>query len=414
MKIRPLALAATAALLAGTAHADPAFPTFSFSGYGTVGLVHSDNDRADYLVDVFKPNGPGHTRDWSADVDSRLGAQLTAAFTPKLSAVVQVLAQQRYDNTYTPVVEWANLQYRPTTDSSIRAGRMVLPVFMVTDSRRVGYANAWVRPPVEVYSLVPVTSYDGADASYRMPVGNAVHSVQVNYGRSESKFPGTPVIPPGTAEGRHLAAINYTIESGPLTFRANYGQTDLTIEIFNPLFDAFRQFGPPGQAIADKYDVRDRRVKFIGFGGTYDPGAWFVTGEYAHFDTDSIVGERTAWYVSGGHRFGAFTPYATYAQLKSDAATSTPGLDLTVLPAPLVPVAATLNATLNAQLATIAEQKTLSVGVRWDFMRNAALKLQYDHVKLGSGSFGTFGNIQPGFEPGGRVGIFSAAVDFVF
>ena len=27
---------------------------------------------------------------------------------------------------------------------------------------------------------------------------------------------------------------------------------------------------------------------------------------------------------------------------------------------------------------------------------------------------GTFGNIQPGFQPGGRVGIFSAVVDFVF
>ena len=26
----------------------------------------------------------------------------------------------------------------------------------------------------------------------------------------------------------------------------------------------------------------------------------------------------------------------------------------------------------------------------------------------------TFGNIQPGFQPGGRVGIFSAVVDFVF
>jgi hypothetical protein len=410
MKLRPLAIA-FAALLPLTALADP---SFSFSGYGTVGVVHSDNREGDYLVDVFKPNGPGSTRSWSADVDSRLGAQVSAAFTPSLSAVVQVLAQQRYDNSYTPVVEWANVHYRVTPDASVRAGRMVLPVFMVTDSRRVGYSNPWVRPPVEVYSLVPVTSYDGADASYRFPAAGVVNTIQVSYGRADPKFPSTEVVQSGEARARRLAALAYTVEAGPLTFRANYGEARLTVEAFDPLFAGFRQFGPPGEAIAAAYELRDRRVKFVGFGASYDPGAWFATAEYAHFDTNSLLAERTAWYVSGGHRFGAFTPYATYARLKSSSPTSTPGLDPTGLPPQLAGAALALNAALNAQLAQIAEQGTFSVGVRWDFMRNAALKLQYDRVDLGSGSRGTFGHVQPGFEPGGRVGLFSAAVDFVF
>ena len=411
MKIRPLAFAIAAALAAGTAHADPAF---SFSGYGTVGVVHSDNDQADYLVDVFKPNGPGHTRSWSADVDSRIGAQVSAAFTPSLSAVVQVLAQQRYDNSYTPVVEWANVQYRITPDASVRLGRMVLPVFMVTDSRRVGYSNPWVRPPVEVYSLVPVTSYDGADASYRFTAGSVVNTMQLSYGRADPKFPATEVVQSGKAKARDLAAFAYTAEAGPLTFRANYGEAKLTVEAFDPLFAGFRQFGPPGEAIASTYELDGRKVKFVGFGASYDPGRWFATAEYAHFDTDSILGSRTSWYVSGGHRFGSFTPYATYARMKSDKATTTAGLDPTGLPPQLAAVAQALNAALNAGLALSAEQDTVSVGVRWDFMRNAALKLQYDRVKLGANSVGTFGHVQPGFEPGGRVGLFSAAVDFVF
>ena len=410
MKLRPLAIL-VAALASGIAQADP---TFSFSGYGTVGVVHSDNDRADYLVDVFKPNGPGFTRSWSADVDSRLGAQLSATFTPSLSAVVQVLAQQRYDNSYTPVVEWANVQYRITPDASVRAGRMVLPVFMVTDSRRVGYSNSWVRPPVEVYSLVPVTFYDGADATLRFPVGGVVSSLQASFGRSDPKFPSTEVVQSGKAQARDLLALAYTAEVGPATFRANYGQAKLTVEAFDPLFAGFRQFGPPGETIASTYELRGRKVTFLGFGASYDPGPWFATAEWAHFDTDSILGERTAWYVSGGHRFGAFTPYATYARLKSDKATTAAGLDPTGLPPQLAGVVLALNGALNAQLASIAEQSTVSVGVRWDFMRNAALKLQYDRVKLGGASFGTFGHVQPGFEPGGRVGLFSAAVDFVF
>jgi hypothetical protein len=73
-----------------------------------------------------------------------------------------------------------------------------------------------------------------------------------------------------------------------------------------------------------------------------------------------------------------------------------------------------LNAGLNAVLATIAIQRTISVGTRWDFMKNAAFKVQYDHTRIGAGSPGTLINIQPGFAPGGTVNLFSATIDFVF
>jgi hypothetical protein len=110
MRILPAVLAALSAT--------PAFaqlaPSFDFSGFGTLGVVRSDERRGDYVVDLFRPDRPGFTREWSAEVDSRLGLQLAATVTPKLSAVVQVVSKQRYDDTFTPVVEWANLRYQPT------------------------------------------------------------------------------------------------------------------------------------------------------------------------------------------------------------------------------------------------------------------------------------------------------------
>src|SRR5688572_5193305 len=81
-------LALAAACAAGAALAQP-YPTWSFSGYGTAGAVHSGDDRADYLVDAFKPNGPGFTDEVSYKVDTRLGGQVTANFSPRLSGVVQ-------------------------------------------------------------------------------------------------------------------------------------------------------------------------------------------------------------------------------------------------------------------------------------------------------------------------------------
>src|SRR5271155_5261412 len=75
---------------------------FSFSGFGTLGVVHSSESEADFTNSLFKPNGAGYTRAWSPDVDSRLGAQVTANVTSQLSAVVQVISEQLYDNTYRP------------------------------------------------------------------------------------------------------------------------------------------------------------------------------------------------------------------------------------------------------------------------------------------------------------------------
>jgi hypothetical protein len=412
----PFALGLLAAALhASMANAqDAGGPQLTLSGYGTAGLVHSDNDRADYLVDAFKPNGPGHSRSVSFDADSRLGVQAALQVTPRLSALVQVLAEQRYNNSYRPDLEWANVKYQVTPDLSVRAGRVVLPVFMVTDSRRVGYANPWVRPPVEMYSLVPVTHSDGVDASWRISPGGFTNTLQATAGRTDSKFPNASGFEPGTAKVRNLFSINDTFESGFATLRLIYGRASLTIEAFEPFGDAFRQFGPQGAAIADKYGVMGRKVNFFGVGASYDPGQWFVMGEAAKFDTHSIVGAKKAWYASGGYRLGKFTPYATYAQIKAYSNTSDPGLSLEGLPPQAIPTALFLNATLNQQLNLLPRQKTFSLGVRWDFLKNAALKLQYDRIDLDAGSRGTFGNVQPDFQPGGRVQVYSAAVDFVF
>lgn len=388
--------------------------TFNFSGYGTLGFVRSDYDRADYQIDLFKPNGPGATREWSMDVDSRLGAQATAVFTPRLSAVVQVLAQQRYDDTYQPEIEWANVKYEAAPDLNVRVGRIVLPIFLVTDSRRVGYANVWVRPPVEVYSLVPVTSSDGADLSWRKSFGDFRNTFEMTVGRTSPRFPPSPTVGSGKAEARRLFAAVDSLEYGRATLKLSYGQADLTVAAFDPFFDAFRQFGPPGADIARRYELRDKRVDFVGVGGMYDPGNWFAIAEWAKFDTHSVIGARSAWFASAGYRFGRATVYATYARSRAESATSDPGLPVAALPPQVQPVAAGLNAALNAQLADIPRQRTLSAGVRWDVGRNVALKMQYDDVRPQEGSAGTFNNEQPGFVPGTRVRLFSATLDFVF
>jgi hypothetical protein len=278
----------------------------------------------------------------------------------------------------------------------------------------VGYVNPWVRPPVEVYNLAPVTRNDGVDVSYRLRIGVATNSFQVTAGRFESKFPGGGTFLAGTAKTRGVVTFVDTFERGPVTVRVNYGRSRLTIPEFSPLFDGFRQFGPEGVAIADRYEVSKRLVTFLGVGASYDPGRWFLMGEWGRINTRSALGENTGWYVSGGYRFRKFTTYATHARLRSDRNTSDAGLTLSALPPSVAPLAAGLNGALNSILGAKALENSFSLGGRWDAGKNAAFKLQFDHVRNRPGSAGTLVNVQPDFRPGDTVNIFSAAVDFVF
>lgn len=398
-------------LYASTVDADDAsLPSFSLSSFGTAGIVHSSEKNADFTPSIYKPNGAGHTRNWDADVDSLIGAQATANFTPWLSAVVQVISEQRYDNSYRPSLEWANFKYQFTPDFSLRVGRTVQPAFLLSDSRKVGYTLPWVRPPGEVYSLIPVTSTDGLDLSYRQHFGDLTNTVQGNVGQGDFRMPANT----GRTLSRDAWGISNLTEYGDLTTRVTYQKTHLTVESFNSLFDGFRSFGEEGNAIADRYDVKDKPLDFVGLGAIYDPGKWFVMGEWGHFDSRSAIGTMSAWYVSGGYRIDAFTPYVTYARSKTVSETSTAGLNTSALPPALAGEAAGLNNALNTLLASSSGQQTLSVGMRWDFTKNMDAKLQYDHTRLDSNASGPLINLQPSYEPGGSFNLLSLAVDFVF
>ena len=46
---------------------------FTFGGFGTLGVVHSDQPLADFTASPFEGVGAGHTRAWSPAVDSLIG-----------------------------------------------------------------------------------------------------------------------------------------------------------------------------------------------------------------------------------------------------------------------------------------------------------------------------------------------------
>lgn len=406
----PLVMALS--LITGLAHgAENGIPdnAFTFGGFGSVGAVHSNNRQADFTSNILKPNGAGYTHSISTDVDTRLGVQMGLALNRQWSGVLQVITEQRFDNTYTPIIEWANIKYQVTPDLALRFGRIALPIFLAADYRKVGYAYPWVRPPVELYGSVPISNSDGVDLTYRWNANAVKNVTQVFYGGTDVKVTNDV-----RARARKLAGISNTMEYGATSARVSVLTTDLTVNAARPLFDAFRQFGASGAGIAERYDLEHKRTTAISLGLNYDPGNWFIMGEIGRFNTHSFLGDKLSLYSSAGYRHGAFTPYLAYSHVKSLGATNDPGLNLAALPPQIAPTAAFLNKSLNDILGTIAVQTTLTAGMRWDFMTNVALKVQYDHVLPQNGSHGMLVNPQPGFRSGQAVNVVSAVLDFVF
>ena len=155
------ACALAAAMLAGGAAQaadEAAGPIWTFGGFGSAGVAYSDYREADYVPSAFSGDGVGATHPWSASLDSRIGAQLGVKFDKRWSGVLQLVVEQRYDRSWQPKVEWANIKYQATPDLALRAGRIALPIFLAADYRKIGYAYPWVRTPIEFYGGIPITN----------------------------------------------------------------------------------------------------------------------------------------------------------------------------------------------------------------------------------------------------------------
>ncbi|HEY4368233.1 MAG TPA: hypothetical protein VGN07_13450 [Steroidobacteraceae bacterium] len=424
MTLRFTTLAAAVALTLGGAAAGAADfnDIFSVRGFGTSGVVHSSEDRADFVGSIFQPNGAGYSHEWDMRPDTLVAGQLNMHFSDKFSAIVQAVAQYQYDETYTPHIEWANIKYQVTQDLALRAGRIVLPSFLVSESRFVGYANPWVRPPQELYYVSSITSNDGVDATYSFPAGHVRNSVQAFWGTAKSD------LPTGEAEAKPSWGVNYTAEIGDAKLRAGYIATKLNLHLpsVNPIFAGldglgsalsgagFQSAADQALSLANRYKLDDMQLSTYSLGASYDPGRWFVMAEGAMFKGDGFLADSNSGYITGGYRIKTFTPYLTVAAIKSDIPHED-GISIAGLPVGFAAGATGLNAGVNTSLQNFSgSQHSVSIGTRWDFMSNFDLKVQYDRLSLGENSHGRLTNTQPGFVPGGDVDLVSISVDFMF
>jgi hypothetical protein len=360
---RIIAACAAALFACHAGAADLGATGLALDGFGTLGVLHSSYDQADFVTaNPFYRDGVGYTRSWAADQDSKLGLQVTASLGDRVTAVIQGISQRQYDDTFRPELEWANLQFAITPELSVRVGRIVLPTFLSSDTENVGYVRPWVRTPGEIRVQLPMTNSDGVDVAYHFNIGDASHRLQVLYGNTRSTLPDHEVW-----KNRDIKAVTDTIEYGHLTLHAGYQKMHYRIAP-NPVVSDFQAFD---------------------LGASYDTESWYVIAE--QFSTyDGGVGNVRASSLGGGYHIASLTPYLVWSKVRQYSV-----------------------GTFEA--APVFNQQTVAAGLRWDFMRNVDLKLQYERVSIDSPVVpASFINLQPGMQVGDNAHVLSATVDFVW
>jgi hypothetical protein len=345
------------------AYADDSVTT-SISGYGTVGGTVTDNPTLQFRTSSTQFKGA--TEQLDVGLDSRLGVQGTVRFGDKFNVTAQTLAARKGDKDFDLGLEWLYGQMTLAPGLDARVGRVVLPTFMISDSRHVGYSLPWLHTANEVYILMPFTSLDGVQGQWRTSLGPASITTQVSYGRSDAQI--LTGLGPLTFNGKDLWNLSLSAELGNWTLRS--AQTKATVPtVLGPI----------------SYNQQD---SFLDLGLQYDNGQALVLTELVKRRQNQVPGlgiplsRTTSYHVTAGWRFGDLTPMLRFAHVKND----------------------------GASVADLGNHATPGASLRYELMRNVALKLQWD--RYDADNYLAFTNSDQ--SSSAKVNVIGFGADFVF
>jgi hypothetical protein len=167
-------------------------------------------------------------------------------------------------------------------------------------------------------------------------------------------------------------------------------------------------------ALSTRLDYANTAVTYATLGANYELQEWVWSAEYVHV-TGGPTSKINGGYASMGRRFGPVTLFG----IASGASGSGAFMSVPTWGAELAPV---LGAALARQAQTLGtyaanaanesiDQRTVSLGARWDIQSQLALKFQFDHTWIGANGGALWANSTPS---AGHANIASVLLDFVF
>lgn len=418
-KLSLVTLMTAAGLLSSTAaHAgyDLFGDWFRVEGFGTLGAYQSNND--DVRVRPDARARAGSEGDLRFDGDTILAVQGTVNPNGALKGVIQMVSHKKidgttYDGNWRPLTEWAYLGWDITPEFNWKAGRVVAPLFMMSDTRNLGYSQIAVRPPQTVYQLNPITNLDGTTANWDIQAGDALMTLTGMYGKS-SVANSSGAFKAGKIYGGALKANkgDWTARVGVTYFR------DIEVTLTAPLqaqYTALRNNGSCANCATEvdsAIPLSGVALKMLSYGLTWEHDDYTVQAEYVNRFGNSLAAPDTkGWYVQASKRLGDWTPYVRYGELNNYDSIN------------LLPNAGALALYNSAKVFGDATRSETAIGLRWDLAPKVALKAEYNMYKVQNPLVGTGPviNYQIGSAAAtrfagdnGRVHMMTLNLDFIF
>lgn len=379
------------------------------NGFAQVGVAATGNtDNDDYGLDV-QSNRTAIYNDPSFEGQTLFAVQASLTVSEKAEAVTQIVARGSED--FRAEMAWAYLRYHLNDNLTVRVGRLRTPFFALSEYLEVGYAQPWARPPIEVYGN-NISNYNGIDFEYKKRIGEVSSSFRLYTGSKDSVVAGYQVKLNNILGGRfELLYRNFN-------FFVGYGEADIKVTPAgqpDPIFEANNLAAGINEAALgitltpfedNSVSRNNAKGSFGSLGLGYDNGVWNLSTELRSQTIDGILQDDQAHYISIARRFGDWTPYIIYSryytdddyerdnanlkldQWKGQLQSIVPTLQTNASSDPVA--AATLRSvgqalegieTIRHGANTTGEQTSYGLGVRWDFIRNMALKFEYLQVR---------------------------------
>ncbi|WKY59098.1 hypothetical protein Q5H80_05545 [Vibrio sp. SNU_ST1] len=329
---------------------------FSFNGFASLNMQLGNNSHG-FMKSQNKVR---------FDEGSLIGLQGEFEVNDSTSAVVQMVARGNKKENWTPDVEWAFLSHKVTPNLTVRGGKLRLPLFMYSDYLEVGYAQTSVRVPSEVYGSVVLTSLTGGDFIYDVELDDSTVSFQGFVGSQKLSASKHSYNADTQFDDIAGGVINWTDDTW--TLRAVYAQA---------VVSSTTNWNTNNKSLLNT-TFNDEKAKFYGVGGRYDNGNLALVSEVTRTTVEGFYHDVDSAYLTAAYRVNQFTPYVTVAHMETtdDAERNNqvkraganfkqkPTLSAAYAYGSAVKVASNMN----------IQRTTYSIGTRWDFMPNIALK----------------------------------------
>ncbi|MBF0257314.1 MAG: hypothetical protein HQK62_00510 [Desulfamplus sp.] len=392
------------------------------SGYGTISYTLDDHDDIAPMRDIRQmPQNPFKTNStWR--LDSRLAIQADYRFSPEVEFVIQGALRDRYKPSTKDLLESCYLGLSPAPTIDVRVGRIGYDAFLMSDIRNAGYTYLWVRPPIEFYGWIPIFHINGIDAAYNFYQEDAQWRIKVQ--RGESGFPIQMGTDTYDFNGEDLWSVTLLRQDGPFRLKAGYSQftSKNEVRLFKSLHqgleavaEATSQAFPDisAEALSLRNDIYfgGNKVTYMTVGAAYDDGTWIAQSEIGRSTaTGDVLPNGDMAYFSMGYRIQDFTPYFTFSTIEPGSDLHKPASDWNAIgQGPFQSQAIRL---INS---TRMKQYTNTIGVRWDFSNQLAVKVQLDNTHIYPFGYGLWIR-REGESPvsPSDIRLLSFSLDFVF